>query len=155
MTLLANESPRESAAILSKYNKPKAKNHADLEVKLAELYYEQPDKVQFEKELAEIHPHKKWLMRTLNLVDEVKAKDDAAKKSEEIVVKESCISSRCHDENCPIHGNKSTLFTNFTGVDNNAKSESTSKDDTMKYVVVLGAIGIVAATLIIVSKNIK
>lgn len=63
MTLLANESTSDSRKLLKKYNKPDAVNTADLEVKLAELYYSVPDKIVFEKELAEIHPHKKWIMK--------------------------------------------------------------------------------------------
>jgi hypothetical protein len=63
MTLLANESTADARKLLKKYNKPDAINTGDLEVKLAELYYSAPDKIVLEKEMAEIHPHKKWLLK--------------------------------------------------------------------------------------------
>ena len=63
MTLLANEATGPSRKILKKYKQPDARNHNDLEVKLAELYFNTDDKVALEKELAEIHPHRKWLMK--------------------------------------------------------------------------------------------
>ena len=63
MTLLANEATGPSRKILKKYKQPDAANYKDLEVKLAELYFKTDDKVALEKELAEIHPHRKWLMK--------------------------------------------------------------------------------------------
>ena len=61
MTILANEATDGSRKLLKKYAKPDAKSHTDLEQKLAELYFETADKVQLEKEMAAIHPHRKWL----------------------------------------------------------------------------------------------
>lgn len=62
MTVLAYESTADAQKLLKKYGREPAKGYADLEVKLANLYFDTPDKVQLEKELAEIHPHKKWLL---------------------------------------------------------------------------------------------
>jgi len=61
LTILANEATSGSRKLLQKYNRPDAKSHADLEQKLAELYFDTADKVQLEKEMAAIHPHRKWL----------------------------------------------------------------------------------------------
>ena len=47
--------------LLKKYTKQTAKNFADLEVKLGELYVKADDKLKLEKEMARIHPHKKWI----------------------------------------------------------------------------------------------
>jgi hypothetical protein len=63
MTLLAYESTPDARRLLKKYGYPDAKSYGDLEIKLAELYYAIPDKLSFEKELAEIHPHKNWILR--------------------------------------------------------------------------------------------
>ena len=63
MTLLANEATADSRKILKKYGKADAKSCGDLEVKLAELYYSAPDKKMLEKELADIHPHTKWILK--------------------------------------------------------------------------------------------
>jgi hypothetical protein len=62
MTVLAYESTGDAQKLLKKYGREPAKGYADLEIKLANLYFDTPDKVQLEKELAEIHPHKKWLL---------------------------------------------------------------------------------------------
>jgi hypothetical protein len=72
MTLLANESTSDSRKLLKKYGNEDAKDHIDLEKKLEQLYYATDDKLQIEKEMAEIHPHKKWLFRTLQPIVEVK-----------------------------------------------------------------------------------
>ena len=61
MTILANEATAESRKLLNKYGKPDAKSHGDLEQKLAELYFNTTDKVQIEREMAAIHPPRKWL----------------------------------------------------------------------------------------------
>jgi len=63
MTILANEATDGSRKLLRKYNRPDAKGYKDLEQKLAELYFDTTDKVQLEKEMAEIHPHKKFLSK--------------------------------------------------------------------------------------------
>jgi len=62
MTVLAYESTSDAQKLLKKYGREPAKGYADLEIKLANLYFDTPDKIQLEKELAEIHPHKKWLL---------------------------------------------------------------------------------------------
>ena len=67
MTLLAYDATADSRRLLKKYGQEDAKNHADLEYKLAKLYSAADNKIALEKEMAEIHPHKKWLMRTLKL----------------------------------------------------------------------------------------
>jgi hypothetical protein len=63
MTLLANEATADSRKLLKKYNVADAKNCADLEIKLAKLYFDTPDKLAIEKEFAEIHPHKNWVLK--------------------------------------------------------------------------------------------
>lgn len=65
MTLLAYESTGDSRKLLKKYGKPDAKNISDLEQKLADLYFNTEDKIQLEKEMADIHPHKNWIQKSL------------------------------------------------------------------------------------------
>ena len=55
MTVLANEATGSSRKILKEYGMPDAKNYQDLEIKLAELYFNTKDKVALERKLAEIH----------------------------------------------------------------------------------------------------
>lgn len=74
MTLLAYEATDDAQKLLQKYGKPKAKNFADLEVKLGELYIGADDKLKLEKDMAKIHPHKKWIMERSEPVVKVEAK---------------------------------------------------------------------------------
>ena len=71
MTLLANEATDGSRKILKEYGEPDAKDYKDLEVKLAELYFKTTDKVELEKKLSNIHPHKKWLMKYIEPVEKI------------------------------------------------------------------------------------
>lgn len=63
MTLLAHEATSDARKLLKSYGEPDAKNHTDLEVKLSELYVKTPDKIALEKKLADIHPHKKFILK--------------------------------------------------------------------------------------------
>lgn len=112
MTLLANESAVESRKLLKKYNKPDAKDCGDLEVKLAQLYFETPDKLAIEKELAAIHPHKDWILKRMK-VEEVE---------KPIVVESEQTKSKadvdCCNPNCPVHG-KCIPVSNFDDLTKN------------------------------------
>ena len=70
MTVLANEATGPSRKLLKKYGQPDAKNYQDLEVKLAQLYFNTKDKVELEKQLAAIHPHKNWILKNVQPVIE-------------------------------------------------------------------------------------
>ena len=98
MTLLANEATEDSRKLLKKYNKADAKDCADLEVKLAQLYFDTQDKLAIEKDFAEIHPHKNWLLKRTK-VEEV-AKPEVA----EVVQLTSNADGDCGNPNCPVHG---------------------------------------------------
>lgn len=158
MTLLANEATSDSRKLLKEYNKPDATNSIDLEVKLAELYFNQSDKLKIERQLAEIHPHKKWLVRSLDLVEKSKQDEEVPKeiKVEDTKIKESCYVERCNDRNCLIHGNNPlTQFSNLTGTNNTPIAQEREKSSSMQYIGMIGAIGLIGLTFIIVSKNLK
>jgi hypothetical protein len=76
MTVLANEATGPSRKLLKQYGQPDAKNYQDLEIKLAELYFNTKDKVELEKQLAEIHPHKNWILKNVQPVIEEKSKQE-------------------------------------------------------------------------------
>lgn len=61
--VIANGSTADARKLLKKYNEPDAKNHQDLEYKLTKLYANAPDKIQIEKEIASIHPHKDFILK--------------------------------------------------------------------------------------------
>lgn len=75
MTILAYESTNGAQKLLKKYNKPAGKDYADLEVKLADLYFNVPDKVQLEKEMASIHPHKNWILENVEPLVKIEKKE--------------------------------------------------------------------------------
>jgi hypothetical protein len=63
MTLLAHEATSDARKLLKSYGVADAKSYDDLEVKLSELYVKTPDKIAFEKKLADIHPHKRFILK--------------------------------------------------------------------------------------------
>lgn len=76
MTVLANEATGPSRKLLKQYGQPDAKNYQDLEIKLAQLYFNTKDKVELEKQLAAIHPHKNWILKNVQPVIEEKSKQE-------------------------------------------------------------------------------
>ena len=164
MTLLANEATKGAGDILTEYSIPKAKNHVDLENKLAELYFApKTDKIKIEKQLAEIHPHKNWLITSLKLntpEDVEKIKSELSEKPKDEVVEEkiktSCYDKKCEDNNCSIHGQKQSM-SNFGGNDKVILPETSEKKtiNSMELIGMVGCIGLIGLTFIIVSKNLK
>lgn len=76
MTVLANEATGQSRKLLKQYGESDAKNYQDLEIKLAQLYFNTKDKVELEKQLAAIHPHKNWILKNVQPVIEEKSKQE-------------------------------------------------------------------------------
>jgi hypothetical protein len=76
MTVLANEATGPSRQLLKKYGQSDAKNYQDLEIKLAQLYFNTKDKVELEKQLAAIHPHKNWILKNVKPVIEEISKQE-------------------------------------------------------------------------------
>jgi hypothetical protein len=146
MTLLANEATKESSQLLQQYGKPKPKDFVDMEVKLAELYFEQPDKVVIEKKLAEIHPHKNWLIRTLDL-----------EKKKENVIEEPVVEQPDQIQKIKDAVVESvSKFSDFNGTkDQPIVSEKSDRVSSMEIIGIVGVIGLIGLTFIIVSKNLK
>lgn len=91
MTLLAYEATDGSRKILKEYGEKDARNHKDLEVKLADLYFKTPDKRTLEKKLADIHPHKKWILKNV----------EVAEKPVETIVPSQEPKANFTDNDCP------------------------------------------------------
>lgn len=62
-TLLSNEATKDAEKLLAKYGKQKASGYNDLETKLTDVYFKTPQKVEMEREMVEIHPHKNWILK--------------------------------------------------------------------------------------------
>jgi hypothetical protein len=103
MTLIANEATADARKLLKKYNKADAKDCADLEMKLAQLYFATSDKIEIEKDLAAIHPHKNWILK--------RTKVEEVEKPIEIPQTTSNAEGECCNPNCPVHG-KCTGYSN-------------------------------------------
>ena len=153
MTLLANEATADARKLLKKYNKADAKDCADLEIKLAQLYFDTPDKIEIEKDLAEIHPHKNWILKR------TKVEEDKP----EVVVdiqKTSSADGECNNPNCPVHG-KCIGVSNADGVPTNPYYQTpeqkegiikqneaiTNQQPYLMYVPVLGMVTIAAVVI--------
>ena len=84
-TLLANEATGDAGRLLAKYGKQKASSYGDLEAKLTELYYKTPQKIEMEREMVEIHPHKNWILKHTKPVETREITKEAKKEPEQIV----------------------------------------------------------------------
>lgn len=62
---ISRGSTNEARELLNRLAGQEAKNVSDLEIKLAQFYLKSNDKVSLEKQLAEIHPHKDFILRYL------------------------------------------------------------------------------------------
>lgn len=154
ITLLANESTKDSRALLKEYNEPDAKNHIDLEEKLAQLYFKVPDKIEFEKKMAKIHPHRDWLLKyeEPKIIEKI---IEATSETKE--VKSNLDGKENRDNNCPTlaHDNNCSYcnlkqqLSSFDGTQaimagKEAAIKEQSKNTTNTLFAVLGVVGIIA-----------
>ena len=145
MTLLANEATGDSRKLLKKYGEKDAIDYQDLEGKLSQLYLKTDDKVKLEKDLADIHPHKKWLLRNTEPIIEV--------KKEEVIISEKKEEPKqnfdgdCRNPNCPYC--QMRMMQGFSNVNGNQDSSTRPMD----YVGVIGMVAVVGALFYVLTKN--
>ena len=146
MTLLANEATSDSRKLLKEYQQADAISAADLEQKLANLYFGESDKVALEMKLANIHPHKNWLVRTLNL------KPEQLKKlgTGSIIVDEQLEKS---NEVLPIAESSGFVGSNLSPSPTTV--EKNSSNSFVQMATLLGIFSIIGFTFMIVSKNLN
>lgn len=166
MTLLSHEATKESRDLLKKYNIPDAKNYADLEQKLADLYYKSTDKIGIEKDLAEIHPHKNWLLK--RLVEEKKEQEPKEVVQKEIIAEQTTQQPNvtcCGNPYCPVHGCMGMGMGRFRGgysyiddlpnvprPDPKPSSPPSKQIDLKDYIGFAGVVAIIGMAFYIVSK---
>lgn len=154
MTILANEATDESRDLLRKYNRPDAKSHADLEVKLAELYFDTEDKVQLEKQMAQIHPHKNWILD--NSEPKVIIEKEVVEVIKEVPVEqpneqESSFNQNCNNPYCSIHGFMPySAVNNFSGID----ATETKKPLEIPFAGLILGVGLTIVVLVALRKDI-
>jgi len=149
LSVLAYGSPEESQDLLFKKTGQKAIGCKDLEYKLAEFYAKSPDKVTLEKEFAEIHPHKDFILKYLAPEPEkIEIKADSENEVREVKLGADGYSNCDGDPNC--NCNKKTQdMSGFAGVYHMEGMGRRSNDN-----MILGIIGVVAILgLVVVYKK--
>jgi hypothetical protein len=142
MTVLANEATGPSRKILKEYGSPDAKNYKDLEVKLAELYFNTQDKVALEKKLADIHPHKNWILKNVKPAIEETSKQELVEE-----VKSNAIG----DCMCPQCQNKPYSDKNFL----NAEGHTTTKVGIEGLIAPMMMLTVIGLTFVFILKATK
>ena len=142
MTVLANEATGPSRRLLKEYGYPDAKNYQELEIRLAELYFNTKDKVALEQKLAAIHPHKKWILKNVQPVLE------GISKQEQVEEVKSNASGDCFCPSC-----KRLQGTEFLYADGPQSSQP--KSDLNALIVPVMLLSIVGLTYIAVLKGIQ
>lgn len=139
MTLLANEATSDSRKLLRKYNKPDATSSDDLENKLTQLYFDTTDKVALEKEMASIHPHKKWLLKYEKPAEVIEKKIEAPVIVEKI---ETC--KKCEHRD---------FHSSFDAQVNQQQPQI--KSNHSEYIGMIGMVAVVGCLFFLMSKTIK
>jgi hypothetical protein len=143
MTVLANEATGPSRKLLKQYGQPDAKNYQDLEIKLAQLYFNTKDKVELEKQLAEIHPHKNWILKNVQPVIE------GISKQEQV---EEVKSNATGDNICP-QCNRKNRELDFLYAE--GPQQPAAKSDLNMLIVPVMLLAMVGLTYIVVLKGIQ
>ena len=143
MTVLANEATGPSRKLLKQYGQPDAKNYQDLEIKLAQLYFNTKDKVELEKQLAEIHPHKNWILKNVQPVIE------GISKQEQV---EEVKSNATGDNICP-QCNRKNRELDFLYAE--GPQQPAAKSDLNMLIVPVVLLAMVGLTYIVVLKGIQ
>lgn len=143
MTVLANEATGPSRQLLKKYGQPDAKNYQDLEIKLAQLYFNTKDKVELEKQLAAIHPHKNWILKNVKPVIEEISKQEQVEENKSNAIGD-CMCPQCKKIN------QNQDFLNAEGPQN-----VMPKSDLNMLVVPIMLLAVVGLTYIVVLKSIQ
>lgn len=150
MTLLANEATGDSRKILKKYGEPDATDHEDLEVKLANLYFKTDDKRKLEKELAEIHPHKNWILKYTAPKVEIKKEEVKVEIPETKPEAKSNANGMCSDTPCckeceKMNGFNGTMYSSMNGIQTDQSK--------MAYIVMFGMVAVLGITMYAISKK--
>jgi hypothetical protein len=147
LSVLANGSTDEARALLIKNSGEDAKNEQDLESKLARMYASSSSKIDIEKQFAEIHPHKDFILKYVKPKEElqhIKPLDCPAVSDEKIVDSGKMIiahdgySNASGDNNCP------TMCPCMANRYSNASGENQVIGSGNQTALVLGLVSVVA-----------
>jgi len=146
--VIANGSTADARKLLQKYKQPDALNHKDLEYKLTKLYQSEDDKLALEKDLAEIHPHKEFILKyNQPKVDEIIK--EPLPVEETTMEEKSSSTCSCGNPNCPNNNSNYCGFSRMNGYSNACGCSNFSNDpsptvnNTNNGLMVLGLVGII------------
>jgi hypothetical protein len=176
LSVLANGSTDQARGLLTKHSGENAKDLKDLEVKLARVYALSTNKKDIEREFAEIHPHKDFILKYIKPTAPTTTEEVVQGKQEEIntVPQEPKKNVMLHDgyanangsEQCPCYSCMQT--SNATGTQSapctcdkctgNQKASSETPHNLMQNnqsIMVLGIISVVAilGMVLYINKN--
>ena len=155
--VIANGSTSEARKLLKKYDEQDAVNHEDLEFKLTKLYSKAPDKIELEKELANIHPHKEFIMKynsPKTELTEIPADVIAKTKSMAINPEQYSTSNMCGSCGSSFGGISNACgcsVSNATGTTSTNKTESQSSS-LNSGILVMGMLGIITIFALTIRK---
>jgi len=140
MRTIALGSTNEARKLLLEKNVEPATNLPDLEYKLALLYQSSPNKTEIEKELANIHPHKDFILKYLSPkeVDKEVPMNNEAENKIVAMATDSKTSSCEGNPTCDC--NKSNISGDYSNVGGETQNSQTSRNQ----VYMLGFVSIVA-----------
>lgn len=140
LLILATTCPEDCKAMLKKYNgeQPKTNNPKELEMKLGRMYAMSSQKLDIEKDLANIHPHKNFILKN-QPVRQVEKEipsivADGEVKKDSIVIEEPKASDVC---NCKCAQNR------YSNADGNESASMMQRPDN-QTIMMLSIVGIVA-----------
>jgi hypothetical protein len=140
MRTIALGSTDDARKLLIEKNIEPAKNLPDLEYKLALLYQSTPNKTEIEKQLADIHPHKDFILKYLS-PKEVDKELPINNESENKIVAMATDSTTSNCEGNPNCGcNKSNINGDYSNVGGETQNSQTNQNQ----VYMLGFVSIVA-----------
>lgn len=149
LSLLSNEATADSRKLLKQKGLPDAKNHKDLEFKLAELYRNSDDKKDIEKCFCEIHPHRSFILKytvpETKPESKIEAPNGAVLTEEGVkdILRQYIGEPKENFSNCAGNPNCNCGMSSFNGYSNAIGMQKQNNDTTMIAVTVIGVIAII------------
>ena len=144
---IANGSTGNARKLLQKYDYPDATDYDDLEYKLTQLYRSTEDKKAIEKDLAEIHPHKDFILRYCPPAQSTDTKSETMqveKIAEQPVSNCGCGNPYCpsnYGGNCPTTETQSNAC-GCSGVDGSGSNTTNTNNSDKSLIISASMIGL-------------
>ena len=151
LSCLSNGATGDARKLLKKYSGEEAVSTKDLELKLAKVYASSTSKYDLEKEFADIHPHKEFILRynkPIQVVEEnpiVEKPVEVKQDTEKPIIEDDFYSSNghqpCGNPNCPSCGRYFSFGGNSA---NGTDSQGALNQYLQTPLILIGVISIVA-----------